>query len=293
MVGGLNMLFKDKFNDYLDYLAQKGMTQKTVNEHKRMLYGALSHSISEMKISDFRMVDVAKIIEAGKSHGRYGPQRAVVTFKQYLHFLEDSGYNLPVNWRNIRTPRVPQKHVEYLTEEEMNMIRNSIDTTSLPGLRTRALIEVLYDTGMRISEAISLNKSDVNWEGKEARVVNAKTGEVETVYFTDRSLYWLKKYLEARRDDLPALFVSGRGRLLSVTARNYLRVHTKHLPINKHIRHHIFRKTLATTLIRKNADIKTVQTILRHKSERTTLRYYVGVNKERAKKIHQKIMSTL
>ena len=140
---------------------------------------------------------------------------------------------------------------------------------------------------------ISLNKEDIDWENKEAVVTNGKTKDREKIYFTDRSLLWLKKYLDSRKDDLLALFVSGRGRMLSVTARNYLRTHTQHLGIRKHIKHHIIRKTFATHLIQGGADITAVGDLCRHRSPRTTLRYYAVVNKERSKDLHRDILGRM
>jgi integrase len=84
-----------------------------------------------------------------------------------------------------------------------------------------------------------LDIGDIDWEKKEVCVVNAKSKDIEMVYFTDHSLFWLKKYMEKRKDDLPHLFVSGRGRLLTVTSRNYMRTHLDNIGIKKHIKHHI------------------------------------------------------
>ena len=144
---------------------------------------------------------------------------------------------------------------------------------------------------MRISEALSLNRKDINWETKEASVVNAKNGDQQPVFFTDRSLKWLKRYLDARTDDQPYLFTAGKGRMPPVTARFYLRAHTQQLGIKKHIKNHIFRKSFVTHLIERGADLAMVSSSARHRDVRTTLRFYAAVNKERSKDIHQEIMN--
>ncbi len=284
------MKLKDTFQDFLTYLEAKGLSQKTVQENKRLLYGSLAHSISEYEIDDLKMTDVAKVMAAGRVHGGYGPQRSVVVLRQLLKYIRGSGTPIPFDWHEIELPKVPQKPTEYLTPEELETVLGSLDITDRAGLRTRALLEVLYATGMRIAEAISLNKADIDWENKEAMVKNAKTKDIEKIYFTDRCFYWLKKYIDSRKDDLPAVFVSGRGRMLSVTSRNYIRTHLQNLGIRKHIKHHLFRKTFATHLIQGGADITAVGDLCRHRSPRTTLRYYAAINKERSKEIHQQIM---
>lgn len=284
------MKIKETFEKYLAYLEERGMSPKTVREHQRLIYGSLDHSISEFELSALKMTDAAKVIAAGKAHGQYGSQRSVVVLRRLLKFIRDSGTPIPFDWRELEVPKVSQKPNEYLTPEELELVLNSLDLTKQAGLRTRALLEVLYATGMRISEAISLNKSDIDWENKEAMVTNAKTKDLEKIYFTDRCLYWVKKYIDSRKDDLPAVFVSGRGRMLSVTSRNYMRTHLQHLGIRKHIKHHLFRKTFATHLIQGGADIIAVGDLCRHRSPRTTLRYYAAINKERSKEVHRQIL---
>ncbi len=284
------MKLSEYFEAYLGYMAQKGMDPKTISEHRRMLYGSLAHSVADREIDSLRIIDVAGVMQAGTQHGKYGPQRSVIAFRRVLKYIKDSGYSIPFDWREVEVPNVPTKQNEYLTKEELEKVLNSFDIATPAGLRTRALTEVLFATGMRISEVISLNKEDIDWEKKEAMVTNAKTKDVEKIYFTSRSLEWLKKYIDSRKDDIPALFVSGRGRMLSVTARNYLRTHTGHLGIKKHIKHHLFRKTFATHLIQGGADIIAVGDLCRHRSPRTTLRFYAAVNKERSKDKHQEIL---
>ncbi len=287
------MKIKDKILDFLDYLHQKDYAEKTINEYNRHFSGSLAHSsLYDKRLKDIHLTDMSALLEAGKSHGRFGPQRSLSVFRQYLKYLKESGEKFDLDYRDIKLPVIPSPPNEYLTLEELELIRNSL-SNDMAGLRCRCLIEILLDTGMRISEAISLDKTDVDFEKKEALVTNCKTHEKEKVYFTDRSLFWISKYLEKRKDDLPCLFVSGRGRLLSVTSRNYMRTHLNNLGINKHIKHHIFRKTFCTYLIQGGANIKSVQYLARHKSERTTLKVYCCVDKEKAKEAHQKIMGKL
>lgn len=287
------MTVRDLFAGHLEYRAKIGNTQKTIKEVTRFLGLPINQAVGDKRLEDLRMTDRADVIEAGRQYGIYGSQRAVCYFKQLLEYATDLGFQIPFNYQKMELPKVPETRVEYLSAEDLNAIRNCFDVSDLQGLRTRALIELLLDTGLRIGEATSLNKSDVNFDKKEINVLNIKTKEWGVVYMTDRSVQWLDLYMQARRDNHPALFISGRDRLLSVTSRNYIRTKTKHLNIGKRKCHHVFRRTLGTTLAHNQVDIKTVQDILRHKSERTTLRYYIGTNKARSKAMHQDIMSTV
>ena len=213
-----------------------------------------------------------------------------------LHFAADVFRPRVWSTNTFRLSRSPGaesagKENQYLTSEELERVLNALDVTTHAGLRTRTLLEVLYATGMRVSEAISLNKGDIDFETKEVWITNAKSKDRERVYFTDRSLEWVKRYLDFRKDEMSALFVSGRNRMLSCTSRNYMRVHLANLGIKKHIKHHIFRKTFVTHLIQQGADISSVQDLARHRSPRTTLKSYAVINKERSKDVHQKILN--
>jgi site-specific recombinase XerD len=291
--GKINMKIKEKFGDFLVYLKKKGLTEHSIGEYKRFLYGALSHSVlTEKKIEDLKMIDVASVIEAGKVHGEYGPQRAVVVLRRYLKFLKNSGMKLPFDWRDIEVPKVPEKEQAYLTEEEFNSFVEKIPLNTLYGLRDRALYEILFSTGARIGEILSLNRSDIDWEKKEAKV-KGKGGDEGMIYFSDRSLEWLKKYLETRTDDCSALFVTyhfdGIRPLSKVNARKHLLNYRKKFGIDKKITHHAFRRSFCSLLLDRGATIKEVQYLARHKSERTTLRFYIKVEKRKAKEVHQKI----
>jgi integrase/recombinase XerD len=285
------MKIKDAFEGYLKYRKEMGMQPITMANDRKMLYGSFTHSISEREIMSLKMTDIADVIEAGRAHGEFGPQRSVSTLRKFFQYLEENGQETPFDWRDVEVPHVPRKINEYLTKEELTMVLEAFDLTQLHGLRTRALCEVLFSTGLRISEALSLDKRDIDWETKEALVTNAKNGDQQTVLFTDRSLLWLKRYLDARMDHLPYLFMSGRGRMPTVTARCYLREHTKKLGIKKHIKNHIFRKSFVTHLIEKGADLAMVSSLARHRDVRTTLRFYAAVNKERSKDVHREIMN--
>ena len=286
---------KDLFPGYLEYMALKNQDPKTIREHKWFLDGPITDAVGDRDIDSLRLIDGAKVESAGRGCGEYGPQRAIVTFRRLLRYAKVSGFATPFDYRDLEVPKVKRKMNEAFLPEELDEIRDALNVADLAGLRTRALIEVLLDTGMRITEACLLKKSGIDWERREARIVNAKTKDEEKVFFTDRSLEWLKKYWDARKDDLPWAFVSGRGHLLPVTSRNYIRTHLdKKLPgVQKHIKHHNFRKTFTTTLIEGGADITAVADLARHKSPRTTLQYYAAVNKKRSKEVHQRVLNKM
>lgn len=289
------MKISELFEKHLEFRAKEGNCTKTIDEHRRFLYGPIQAAVGDKELGSINMLVRADLIEAGKRYGIYGSQRAVVYFRQLLQYAKMAGLNPPVDWRDINVPAVPQKRVEYLSPDELNRVRACFDLKDEAGLRTRTLLELMLGTGLRIGEACSLNISDIrpnqyDPSQYEIRVINCKTDEEEIVPLNQNVMNWINLYLETRHDDLPCLFVSGRARLIPCTSRNFIRSKTKHLNLGKRIAHHIFRKTCATYLLEEKVEIQAVRDYLRHKSERTTLRYYSAVKKNRNREVAREIM---
>jgi integrase/recombinase XerC len=287
------MKFKEFFADLLYHKKQLGMCVKTIEEYKRIIENVLIVSIGEIELQNVKLIDTGKIMEVGRNHGEFGPQRGIVVFRQLLQYIKAAGFNAPIDWRDIKVPIPPKKEVEWLDQDEFEKVRKSFDLNTLRGLRDRALVENLRASGMRISEALSLNRDDIDWDKKQVKVMNAKTKEWELVYFTEESLAWIKRYLEMRNDNFPPIFTTLNGtRLLPCTARNCLHQATKNLGLKKRVHPHIFRSTFGTELLQGGVDIKSVQYLMRHKSERTTLKHYIAHSKIRCKGEHERVMNT-
>lgn len=289
------MKVKDKYEDFFMYLSQKGNIRKTITEHRRFMYGCVDKALGACELMDLHMTDVAKVEWWGRDHGRYGGQRAVVSFRQYLRYLKASGETVPFDWRDVEVPFVPDRLPDALTLEELDAALSLIPLHTIEGARTRAMLETLYGTGLRIGELETMQRDQVPWETRELKMLNIKTKEYDMVYFTDRALEWIKNYLSKRNDEHAALFVNhtGTAPLCRITScyvlKKYLREFGK--KIGKPVNHHIFRRTYVTHLLEGGADIKSTQYLARHKSPRTTMNHYIALNKTRAKEVHQQIMN--
>lgn len=143
-----------------------------------------------------------------------------------------------------------------MTSEEIEAFISTIPLTTYTGevhqsgMRLRTVVEALLGTAMRISELLSLDRDSIDFEKKEARIIG-KGGKERTVFFSDRSLTWIRRYLESRSDDCPALFVcqNGKDRLRRGDLWRYFDRHRKLAGIKKKVRPHILRHTAATTLL--------------------------------------------
>lgn len=305
------MLLKEKYGDYISYLRQKGLSEKTIKEHGRFLFGSLSHSVEDVELKKLKMVDVAKVIESGRQHGEFGPQRSVVVFRRYLKFLKESGLKVPFDYRDLEVPRVAYKEPLVFDKKELLKLFNSFPLKSphcdarLMAWSMRALCETQFGSVMRIFEALSLTLE--KWgliKAQKEIIIKGKGGGERIVYFSDRAILWIKKYLKVRKEitqeslmlDLgnTALFVNGCGDPLKyVTAKSYWLRHREEWGIGKKWRSHTFRRTGITHLYDNGADIKSISHIAGHKSIRTTLTNYIYLDKRKVKKVFEKCMTDI
>lgn len=242
-----------------------------------------------------------KIIGRGAGDSRVASM--VFALKSFLRYCKDV-LELPVlDYKKIKSPKRRRREVLYLTNEEVRQFIDSIKfeknwqgktrkrCVRLDGLRFRALVEVLLGTGMRISEALSLNRTSIDFEKKEAKIVG-KGSKERTVFFSDRALEWTKFYLDNRTDQAEPLFVThSLNRLNIADISKTFKGYVKKSGIQKKITPHILRHTMATNLLFNGCPIGHIKEILGHDRLETTCRYYLGLDKSKAKEAHGKFLN--
>lgn len=190
-------------------------------------------------------------------------------FSSFFSWLEDEDYIIKSPVRRIHRVKSATTIKETYSDENLETMRDSCSE-----LRDLALIDILASTGMRIGELVHLNRKDINFEEREC-VVFGKGSKERMVYFDARTKIHLQEYLNSRKDDNPALFVSlkapyDRMKIGGIEAR--LRGIGRNLGIEK-VHPHKFRRTLATMAIDKGMPIEQLQQLLGHKRIDTTLQY--------------------
>ena len=221
----------------------------------------------------------------------------LLVLKRFMLFCRDEKKMAVLDAEEIRPPRHPRRVVEFLTAEEVEAFAGSIRLRTYEGrpcksgVRFKALVELLLGSAMRISEALSLNRGDINFEKREARVIG-KGNKERTVFFTARSLHWLKHYLDTRTDDNEALFATGRGadRLKRPDIWRFFKRFQKESGVKKRITPHLLRHTAATQLLFNGCPIGHIKEILGHERLETTCRYYLGLDQRAAKAAHEKFL---
>lgn len=187
--------------------------------------------------------------------------------------------------------------VQFLDLEQLKRLFTVPDVSRLKGLRDRAILEVLFSTGMRVSELVSLDRDQVDSfldEGYLELGIVGKGGRARTVYFSPRTLKWLKKYLDKRgEDDAEALFVNLRkrsdaSRRLTVRSiENIVKKSALKAGLPSNTTPHVLRHSFATNLLSQGVDMRTVQEFLGHKSI-TATQIYTHVTNKKLKDVHEK-----
>lgn len=172
--------------------------------------------------------------------------------------------------RKIKPPKKEKHLPKALTIEELELIREACATR-----RERALVEVFYSTGCRLSEIAQLNRQDIDWQQHSAKVTGKGSKERE-VYFSFKAMHHLRKYLDTRKDAVPALFVTERQPYRRMSNRAIQREFdkiAKRAGITKKLHPHVMRHTMATLTLNNGADIVAVQSLLGHANPATTQVY--------------------
>ncbi len=192
--------------------------------------------------------------------------------------------------RAVRNPKAPQKLPRFLTEPEIAALLESPDDSD-EGRRDRAILELLYATGLRASELTGLDETGVDLDQRTVRVLG-KGRKERVVPFGSDAAEALRAYLDVRRrwnrDDRPAMFLSAAGKRLSNDSlRKLLSRRLGDAAINKHVTPHAIRHSFATHLLNAGADLRAIQELLGHASLGTTQRY-THVTTARLKAIYDK-----
>ena len=281
---------KEYLSKYEDYLSlEKGRSQGTIKEYLRKINFFLDwleknkiDQINDDIIYNFRSYLNKKGLSL-KTQSYY-----LIALRNFLKFLQKKGLNIYDPFK-IELPKLPEREINILTDEELNRFLNSVSGEDIKSLRDRALLETLFSTGLRVSELCSLNR-DIDLDKKEIRV-RGKGGKIRLVFLSEIAKFYLKKYLEKRNDKEPALFISlsKNSKFKRLTPRGVekiIKYYAKKSGIIKKITPHTLRHQFATDLLMAGADLRAIQLLLGHKNLQTTQIYTHLTNKE-LKEIHK------
>lgn len=262
----------------------EGCSEKTLCYYQSSIEALLRSEqkrIGELETNDIRSYLARYQEERGSSRVTIDNLRRI--FSSFFAWMEDEDYIAKSPVRRIHKVRTESLVKEVISDEHMEVLRDTCHE-----IRDLAMIDLLASTGMRVGELVKMNREDIDFHERQC-VVFGKGNKEREVYFNARTKIHLKRYLESRTDNNPALFVSlflPYNRLTIGGVETRLRQLGKCAGLNK-VHPHKFRRTLATMAIDKGMPIEQVQRLLGHVKIDTTL-HYAMVNQVNVKMAHRK-----
>ena len=221
----------------------------------------------------------------------------LIALRGFLKYLAKRGIKT-LNASLVDLPRAAKKQVTFLHYDEIERLLAEIPEDTETGLRDRAIIELLFSGGLRVSELCGLNRDSINLERREF-VVRGKGRKDRPIFIDQSTADCIKDYLDMRNDSLPALFLnnskntqtpSTSGDYRRLTPRSIERIvqkYARQAGITKHVSPHTLRHSFATDLLMNGADIRSVQSLLGHANISTT-QIYTHVTDPHLREVHER-----
>lgn len=219
----------------------------------------------------------------------------LIALRAFLKYLARQDIkSLPAE--KIELAKIPERHLDLITKDELDRLLASPSSNELSDLRDKAILELLFSTGLRVSELCALG-SDINLNADEISV-RGKGGKVRVVFLSEGAKDAVRKYLKARKDMSDALFVqveSGIGKkkntapeaLSRRSVERIVKIHAVKAGIPKRVTPHVIRHMFATDLLSNGADLRSVQMMLGH-SDISTTQIYTHFTDKTLRDIHKK-----
>ena len=224
----------------------------------------------------------------------------VIALRAFLKYCARRGIKT-LSPEKVELPKGEGHRIKFLDRDQVERLLTAPDTSTMSGLRDRAILEILFSTGLRVSELAKLDVDKIDLKQREFGIIG-KGRRARVVFLTTRSCEWLARYLDTRTDPYRALWIripkSGEwdpamgGEKARLSIRGIQRIVEKYrraagLPIK--VSPHILRHSFATTLLQQGADLRSVQEMLGHKNVATT-QIYTHVTNPQLKQIHDKYL---
>ncbi|MBI2589209.1 tyrosine-type recombinase/integrase [Candidatus Saccharibacteria bacterium] len=297
------MSYEDAVAQFLEYQElEQNRSSKTIENYSHYLT-RLSDFAGDIKLKD---IDVELIRKWRLWLNRLGTNTSdelskvtqnyhLIALRSFLRFCAKRGITALAPDK-IELARTTRPQVTFLTSEELERLTAQPNVATLNGLRDRAIIELLFSSGLRVSELVSLDKDHINLRRREF-MVRGKGQKDRPIFISAEAADWIQRYLDKRQDNTKPLFIrySGSkkvdlsGNYHRLTARSVQRMIARYglaAGITKHVSPHTLRHSFATDLLMNGADLRSVQAMLGHSNIATT-QIYTHVTDPHLKKVHE------
>ena len=283
---------------YLSHLAvERRLSPNTVESYGRdlsQLAQAAAGFGRSIETLDRRALEEVVRQLMGEGRSPRSVARAVACYRGFFRFLVVSGHRQDNPAVDVTAPKAWKTLPKFLSTEEVDRLLAAPDTTQPRGLRDRAMIELFYATGLRVSEMVSLRQQDLNLESGYLTCFG-KGRKQRLVPIGDEASSWLTRYLEQGRPALlkrrasPKLFVNARGgtTLTRVGFWKILKEHGRHAGLPRTLSPHVLRHSFATHLLERGADLRAIQMMLGH-SDLSTTQIYTHILDARLRAVYDK-----
>ena len=278
---------------YFDYLESKSLSENTVKNYFRDLIDYFIY-LKQNDLSPTKSIEpkyIRKMLSflIGKGFSKISISRKISAIKSYINFLEKFNYSKNNYSELIRIPKKSKSLPKVMTKKEISQLIKHVEMNTKKNLRDDALIELLYSTGLRVSEVANLKLKDIKLEKSEIKILG-KGNKERIVIFNNKSKEKIIRYLKNDKRYISikteALFQNKFKEALST--RSIQRILKKYLNfsgINSKYSTHTLRHTFATHLLEGGADIKVIQQLMGHSSPETT-KIYTHVSSSTLKNVY-------
>jgi len=288
------MDIKALLNDYLDYLEiEKNRSIKTRVNYERYLKKFLEFSkISRPEQISQDLTRQYRLWLNRKSIKKNTQNYYLIALRNFLKYLAKRDLKV-LSADKIELGKQSDRQVVFLENSELERLLNAPNGSSFKALRDRAILELLFSTGLRVSELCSLNRDSINFKSGEF-AVRGKGDKVRLVFLSNTAKEALKNYLEKRGDVDEALFVRNvknpakedNLRLTTRSIERLVKYYAAKAGLSKKVTPHSLRHSFATDLLMNGADIRSVQALLGHSSI-TTTQIYTHITDRQLREVHQ------
>jgi len=273
--------YKHYLNRFNNWLAKEGIRQnlKDINQDIIRGYRVYLSNLPDRK---------------GGTLSRRTQGYHVIALRSFLKWLIKNDYAVMAPDK-IELPKTQERQVKFLSGDMVDRLLNAPTLSTIQGKRDKAILEVFFSTGLRVSELVKLDKDKIDLERREFGIIG-KGGRARVVFLSTRSAEWLKKYLNSREDNYKPVFIRHKGKMDPSTPDEKMRISPRSVQrmIKKYVRKiklpvdatpHVLRHSFATDLLMAGADIRSVQEMLGHKNISTT-QIYTHVTNKQLRDIH-------
>lgn len=300
------MKLSHHIKQFLDYIEINNKADKT-SENYRHYLKRFQEFLSEdpepkelnlQKIHNYRLFLNRHLNKRGDGLSIKTQNYHIIALRAFLKYLAKNDVR-SLSPEKIELPKIPERTVEFLTDEELKRLFQAINKAKKNGHRDNAILETLYSTGLRVSELANLNREQVDLKRREF-MVRGKGRKPRIVFLSKKAAEAISIYLKCRDDNFSPLFINnGRGqknedildeqkrRLTTVSIEKVVRKYALKAGIIKKVTPHTLRHSYATQLLMNGADIRSVQEMLGHSSI-TTTQIYTHITNKKLREIHEK-----